>query len=556
MSQAKAVVVSGLLLLFVLILSSCAAPSSMPAGTFPPTEAPATVVPVPEEPTAVVEAPLTITLALPFENPKVIEAKDILNSSATSQYKLEVVIIDNYREKLFADFAAEQAPDLIWMSPEWLPEFVARETLMDVTERLNGEHDAEQLNDYFPMPLQSFQLQGKQYGLPWRADPIMLYVNTDDLAAAGLEPNVNDWSWETFLDTCKQLTTNDHYGLAVNNFWSVPIWAWQGGGDLGFYQAMSDVLLNNHDCTPKEEEVEAFGGIRTMIQVNRVSMIMDLASFSHEENSAITAFILPKGPSNQATSAAVTGLSINKNTAQPDLAYRAFLDLAWTVQKLDAYTPRRSLVDNSTEWQQKLTNQPKVARSADNIYTNFQEHMSVPVPLSSVWQPYPPSLTPPIGDAELVPGAAPMVAGVNQLDALLRAAGTRINLARTVRLEDAIGTAYLAPPDRDANALRSRAEFEEQARQQGVIVGVAVIERGSELHLVPGAYALRVRLVGDKWMLDYISPDTTEPALTMNVEVRDYSPFDDDYPTAAIFIGSKDGEICIPGTRLCIYLPL
>jgi hypothetical protein len=119
--------------------------------------------------------------------------------------------------------------------------------------------------------------------------------------------------------------------------------------------------------------------------------------------------------------------------------------------------------------------------------------------------PYPPGITPPIGDAELVPGYPPMREAVAALAEQIWEAGVQINTARTVLLKESA----LALPNQDDNEGtesvavapigplgRDYANTEEQNRRmaEGLVIGVLLMETDIPDNLLTsGAYLVQVQ---------------------------------------------------------------
>jgi len=71
------------------------------------------------------------------------------------------------------------------------------------------------LADYYAQFLGPLQQDGELWGLPDQASPLMLYVNLDRFAEAGLAPPALDWSTQDFLDAAAALSGDGHYGFTT-----------------------------------------------------------------------------------------------------------------------------------------------------------------------------------------------------------------------------------------------------------------------------------------------------------------------------------------------------
>ncbi|GIV78985.1 sugar ABC transporter substrate-binding protein [Litorilinea aerophila] len=332
---------------------------------------------------------------------------DELNAASETYEIIQESSPAEYWTKLQTTVAAGTAADLMWMDQEHLPDFAARGALLDITDRLeNDDHPAADLTDYFPAALERYTYQGKHYGLPWIAMPVMLYVNLDHLEAAGYsEDQVNDWTWADFAEACVAMTLDSNgnhpgdsdfdrtevqqYGFSIVPGWPpLQMWIWQAGGEvisedltqspidtpeaLQGAQYVADLVASG--CTP-EQSVISERGFGEMMKAGTVSMFMGGAAddFERTEGKRIKAFLLPQGPVSRDTWAWIGGMSINANTANPDVAYEAFMDLTEAIHHWKVPAPRRSLATREGI----VAATPYKEISADNIIANM-EHMRAP----------------------------------------------------------------------------------------------------------------------------------------------------------------------------------
>lgn len=332
---------------------------------------------------------------------------DELNAASETYEIVQESSPAEYWTKLQTTVAAGTAADLMWMDQEHLPDFAANGALLDITDRLQGsDHPAANLDDYFPSTLARYSYDDRYYGLPWIAMPVMLYVNLDALEAAGYsEEAVNDWTWEDFAQACVAMTVdaNDNnaasdsfdatnvkqYGFSMVPGWPpVQMWIWQAGGmelsddltqspidspeAIQGAQYVADLVQSG--CTPAQSVISE-RGFGEMMKGGQVVMFMGGAAddFERTEGKRFKAFLLPKGPVNRATWAWIGGMSISANSANPDAAYAAFLDLSQAIHAWKVPAPRISLAN--ADGIVKATPYKEV--SAANIVANL-EHMRAP----------------------------------------------------------------------------------------------------------------------------------------------------------------------------------
>ena len=331
-----------------------------------------------------------------------------LNANSTVYTITQESSPSEYWTKIQTTLAGGTAADLLWVDQEHLPDLASGGALMDITDRLaGGNHPAGQLDDYFESAINAYLYDGKYYGLPWIGMPVMLYVNLDYLAEAGLDENtINDWTWEDFQLACQKLTVdrsgntadspdfnaNDvqRYGFSIVPGWPpVQQFIWQAGGEvvsddmtsvpldspeaIQGAQFVSD-LANTFKCTPAQSVISE-RGFGEMMKGGQVTMFMGGAADDIErtEGMNIKAFLLPKGPVNRDSWAYIGGMAINARTPNPDAAYQAFMDLTQAIQEWKVPSPRISLataegISQSADYK---------AVSAENIIANM-ENMRAP----------------------------------------------------------------------------------------------------------------------------------------------------------------------------------
>lgn len=369
---------------------------------------------------------------------------DELNAASDTYEIVQESSPAEFWTKLQTTVAGGTAADLIWMDQEHLPDFASKGALLDITDLMAGsDSPAANLDDYFPAAMEPYRYDGKLYGLPWIAQPVMLYVNLDALEAAGYTADqVNDWTWEDFRQACIAMTLDaggnnpgaegfdstgvTQYGFSIVPGWPpVQQWIWQAGGEvlsddltqspidspeaIQGAQFVAD-LINVDQCTPGQSVISE-RGFGEMMKAGQVAMFMGGAAddFERTEGKRIQGFLLPQGPVNRANWAYIAGMSVNAATQNPDAAFAAFMDLSQAIHEWKVPAPRISLA--TAEGIAAAT--PYKEISAANIIANL-EHMRAP---------------------RIFPGYAQWatVFGERYVDPLVRGTGTAEQLAAEVR---------------------------------------------------------------------------------------------------------------------------
>lgn len=437
--------VFGLFTLLSLLLAGCAGGLQAPAGAPPSASTGGTTAT--ESAAAPTGSKVQVKLATWAGVDEANELQAILDKLNSASDTYEIVQESSPAEfwtKLQTTVAGGTAADLIWMDQEHLPDFATKGALLDMTDMVAAsDSPAAKLDDYFPASLERYTVDGKLYGLPWVAMPVMLYVNLDALEAAGYSADqVNDWTWQDFQDACVKMTldangnnpggdgfdsaTVKQYGFSVVPGWPpLQQFIWQAGGEvlsedlkqspidtpeaLKGAQFVAD-LTTKSQCTPGQSVISE-RGFGEMMKAGQVAMFMGGATddFERTEGKRIEGFLLPKGPVNRDSWAWIGGMSINKATKNPDAAFKAFMDLTEATHEWKAPAPRKSLATREGI----IKAVPYKEISADNIVANM-ENMHA---------------------ARIFPGYAQWatVFGERYVDPLIRGQGTPEELAAQTR---------------------------------------------------------------------------------------------------------------------------
>lgn len=163
-------------------------------------------------------------------------------NAAQDDYVLEHMVVPGgeYYTKLQTMIAGKQAPDLFWLSQEYVPAYQANGTLTDLTGLVG---DTVDLDDYLPGSLDAATVDGTLYGLPWIGQPYVMYFNADLFADAGLDRPADEWTWDDFRDTARALTDGTTWGYATTGTPPVALYAWGEGGD--YVDDAGDVVLDS-----------------------------------------------------------------------------------------------------------------------------------------------------------------------------------------------------------------------------------------------------------------------------------------------------------------------
>jgi multiple sugar transport system substrate-binding protein len=340
---------SGWIAAMALVVSACAGGQSSPsssAATSPAGSAPATS----QAPAEKVTFTLT-TWAGEGESKELQEL--VLDKINSSQSEFEIVhqpAPADYYTKLQTGLAGGTGADFMWLSQEYIAGYASRGALLDLTDLLKSVgKPAADVSKYFPDVIKTAQFQGKVYGLPWIAQPVLLYYNPKLFDAAGIPYPDDSWDWDKLTSTAKALTKDDQYGFTASGWPPIHMFIWQAGGEVITPDLMSSPidtpeavkgedfyksLIYNKACCPAEDTI-AEQGFGEMFKAGKVAMFMGGASDTYEDANGnvldIRASVVPKGPASRTTFAWTASTVVNANGANvkknPQLAAKALAAL-------------------------------------------------------------------------------------------------------------------------------------------------------------------------------------------------------------------------------------
>jgi multiple sugar transport system substrate-binding protein len=377
----KTLSVFSILLAVSLVLAACgpsataptATPQSPAATAESPTTAPAATAESPTTAPAAEKVTITlVTWAGADESKELQGVIDKVNAAATDFQIVHQPNPADYYTKIQTMIAGNTAPDLMWLSQEYVANYADNGAIMDITSQIAQLSDmpAAKLDDYYPGSIAVAQYAGKLYGLPWIAQPVMLYYNPDMFQKAGINPPDESWTWDTFKDAAKKLTLKDasgnvtQYGTSFSGWPPIHMFIWQAGGEViasdlksspidspeavQGEQFYADLIYNPDYAVP--EEVIKEQGFGEMVKAGKVAMFfggaaddLDYAYQKDPKNAKLMMALVPKGPKDRTTFAWTAITAVSTQTKNPDLAVKAMVALTDGIHHWKILAPRKSL---------------------------------------------------------------------------------------------------------------------------------------------------------------------------------------------------------------------
>lgn len=159
---------------------------------------------------------------------------------------------DGYHDKMFTQLVGKTAPDLFQYDPQSLPEAVQGGKILPLDEYVeNGLLDLSNVSD---SALASTTIGGKLYGVPMSTQTICVIYNKTLFDEAGVAYPEDDWTWEDYEATIRELAEKLPEGvypstdLRVHDICTLAMVHQDGGryinedGTVGFADTMAEPL--------------------------------------------------------------------------------------------------------------------------------------------------------------------------------------------------------------------------------------------------------------------------------------------------------------------------
>jgi len=321
---------------------------------------------------------------------------DGINARATD-FRIKLMPIpSDYQTKLCTMIAGGTAPDFFYLSQEHVAAFAAQGALLDLTELVDSDdQDVTDLSTYYPSVLEEFRWKGRLYGLPWIAQPVVLYCNVEAFRQAGVPLPDGTWDRARFVREGRRLTRDtdgdgriDQWGFVLDGWPPWQMWVWQNGAEVidpatgrlnltaPAVTAAADAyagLIHRDRIAPKLSVVSETGSSE-MFRDGKVAMFMGGAADDLDRIPGLEVAVaeVPAGPTGiRATFAWVAGLHVRSGIRDEQAAFEAYTQLLDAIQRWKISAPRRPLAERLEEFE------PRKAAAADVIRASM-EYMRTP----------------------------------------------------------------------------------------------------------------------------------------------------------------------------------
>ena len=311
---------------------------------------------------------------------------DPINAAARNFRVRLAPIPSDYATKLSTMIAGGTPPEFFYLSQEHVAAFAAQGALADLTDRIERDNEpVTDLSQYYPSVLEQYRHDGRLWGLPWIAQPVVLYCNVRLFREAGVKLPDKSWRWRHFVAAGKRLTRDldgdgriDQWGFVQNGWPPCAIWAWQNGGEIvdrrtgrlnlsdpRVAEAMDFYAgLIHRDRIAPPLSIVGESGFSEMFRAGEVAMFMGGAAddLDRTEGLEVRVAELPAGPTGlRATFAWSAGLHMSAAVADRDAAFEVYKRILDRIQRWKVPAPRRPLAARLEEFE------PRKAAAADVI---------------------------------------------------------------------------------------------------------------------------------------------------------------------------------------------
>lgn len=311
------------------------------------------------------------------------ELQEIIDEVNANSDTFEIVYEPNpadYYVQMQTQLAGGEAPDLFWLDQNHMS-WAFDDVLLDISDYVaEDDRDIVDPDDYYPGVWDTYALNDGVYGLPWIAQPVVLYYNVDIFDEMGIDYPTADWTWDDFSEAAVTLTNDDHYGFIMTGWPPINIWIWSFGGTI-LSDDLTEILLEsdeakagaqfyadmiyNEDCCPSEETIAEEGNAE-MFKNGRVAMFMGGAADDLDRVEGLNVGVspVPQGPTGENITFAWTAATvINADTEHPEEAYEALVALTDGIHHWKIVSPRIS--QGTVEFLSEA--EPRKADSAEAI---------------------------------------------------------------------------------------------------------------------------------------------------------------------------------------------
>lgn len=287
--------------------------------------------------------------------------------------------LGDWFEKLTAQMASGDAPDVFCGFGSYFKIWAEKGQLLDLNPGVEQHNLSEDLNDFFPNPLNGCRYKGQLIAIPKYLNVVIIYYNKDMFDEVGVAHPAKEWTWEDLAMAAQKLSDaskprfgiTSGFGLTRLDICSI----WSHCGDVVNPNDDTEVLLDKpetiaglqvlHDLIWKDKsfgltEMMAGLGGRQAFTAKMTGMLTEgsgIVTLVRDESDFDWDMInTPNGPCGVGTRTSMDGYHVYGKSKYPDEAFRflAYLvspEVCLKHLEIGMTPPRRSL---TSDWEALL----------------------------------------------------------------------------------------------------------------------------------------------------------------------------------------------------------
>jgi multiple sugar transport system substrate-binding protein len=328
---------------------------------------------------------------VPLDNPGLYLYIDKFNQSQDKiNIEAKFIPFAEFKRQLTVALVGGTPPDCVLVDNPDFAAYIAMGAFETLDDRIaDWEYGKD---DFYPGPWASATWEGKQYGIPFETNTLVLFYNVDMFKKAGLDPDKPPKTWEELNQYAKKLTKDGVYGISVcavaseeGTFQWLPFLQQNGGNvfNLDSPEAVEALQLwvdwvKNGYVSKEILNMDQWSGVRPQFQNENAAMMVNgpwciVPIRAEVPNLNWRLAVLP-GRVKQASAMGGVNIGIVKGAKNADAAWEY---IKWL------YAPERI----AEFWQKfgTLPVMPKIAESApywkgDPVYEVLLEQMKYAAP--------------------------------------------------------------------------------------------------------------------------------------------------------------------------------
>ena len=184
--------------------------------------------------------------------------------AAESGNEVEVIAATDLNQQLSQGFAANEPPDVFYLSSDTFAEYASNGSLLPYAG------DLENADDFYPNLVEAFTYEDEFYCAPKDFSTLGLVINTASWEKAGLTDDDIPTTWDELREVAKTLTTGEQAGLVTSTEYQ----------RLGaFMAAAGGGLVTDGEATADSEaNVEALDFVKSMLEEDSWQTIGDVGA--------------------------------------------------------------------------------------------------------------------------------------------------------------------------------------------------------------------------------------------------------------------------------------